>query len=51
MTALTLEILLGSLTFTASLMAFVKVGFDTPFGRSAVTTVRGVGYRLETDGG
>jgi DNA-binding response OmpR family regulator len=32
-------------------VGYLRRKIDTPFGRSAVTTVRGVGYRLETDGG
>jgi len=32
-------------------VGYLRRKIDTPFGRAAVTTVRGVGYRLETDGG
>lgn len=32
-------------------VGYLRRKIDTPFGRCAVTTVRGVGYRLETDGG
>ena len=32
-------------------VGYLRRKIDTPFGRSAVTTVRGVGYRLEADGG
>jgi two-component system, OmpR family, response regulator len=32
-------------------VGYLRRKIDTPFGRSAVTTVRGVGYRLETNGG
>ena len=32
-------------------VGYLRRKIDTPFGRAAVTTVRGVGYRLEADGG
>jgi DNA-binding response OmpR family regulator len=32
-------------------IGYLRRKIDTPFGRQAVTTVRGVGYRLEIDGG
>ena len=32
-------------------VGYLRRKIDTPFGRAAVTTVRGVGYRLETNGG
>jgi len=32
-------------------LGYLRRKIDTPFGRSALTTVRGAGYRLEADGG
>jgi len=32
-------------------IGYLRRKIDAPFGRKAVTTVRGVGYRLEADGG
>ncbi len=32
-------------------IGYLRRKIDAPFGRAAVTTVRGVGYRLEADGG
>ncbi len=32
-------------------IGYLRRKIDVPFGRKAVTTVRGVGYRLEPDGG
>jgi DNA-binding response OmpR family regulator len=32
-------------------IGYLRRKIDAPFGRAAVTTVRGVGYRLESDGG
>ena len=32
-------------------VGYLRRKIDAPFGRTAVTTVRGVGYRLEADGG
>jgi len=32
-------------------VGYLRRKIDTPFGRAAVTTVRGAGYRLEADGG
>ena len=32
-------------------VGYLRRKIDAPFGRQAVTTVRGVGYRLENDGG
>ena len=32
-------------------IGYLRRKIDAPFGRKAVTTVRGVGYRLEPDGG
>ena len=32
-------------------VGYLRRKIDTPFGRACVTTVRGVGYRLEADGG
>jgi two-component system OmpR family response regulator len=32
-------------------IGYLRRKIDAPFGRAAVTTVRGVGYRLEPDGG
>ena len=32
-------------------VGYLRRKIDTPFGRDAVTTVRGAGYRLEADGG
>ena len=32
-------------------IGYLRRKIDTPFGRRSVTTVRGVGYRLEPDGG
>jgi DNA-binding response OmpR family regulator len=32
-------------------LGYLRRKIDTPFGRAALTTVRGAGYRLEADGG
>ncbi|MBA2416830.1 MAG: response regulator transcription factor [Geodermatophilaceae bacterium] len=32
-------------------LGYLRRKIDTPFGRAALTTVRGAGYRLEPDGG
>jgi len=32
-------------------LGYLRRKIDTPFGRTALTTVRGAGYRLEADGG
>ena len=32
-------------------ISYLRRKVDTPFGRHCVTTVRGAGYRLESDGG
>ncbi len=32
-------------------IGYLRRKIDAPFGRAALTTVRGVGYRLEADGG
>jgi DNA-binding response OmpR family regulator len=32
-------------------VGYLRRKIDAPFGRKALTTVRGVGYRLEADGG
>jgi two-component system, OmpR family, response regulator len=32
-------------------MAYLRKKIDAPFGRRAIETVRGVGYRLRPDGG
>ena len=32
-------------------VGYLRRKIDTPFGRQAITTVRGAGYRLDPDGG
>jgi two-component system, OmpR family, response regulator len=32
-------------------VSYLRRKVDIPFGRSAIRTVRGVGYRLDPDGG
>ena len=32
-------------------IGYLRRKIDAPFGRSAVQTVRGIGYRLDPDGG
>ena len=30
---------------------YLRLKIDAPFGRNAIATIRGVGYRLDPDGG
>jgi DNA-binding response OmpR family regulator len=41
----------GEVNVVEVYIGYLRRKIDAPFGRAAVTTVRGVGYRLEADGG
>ncbi len=41
----------GDLNIVEVYVRHLRNKLDRPFGRSAISTVRGAGYRLETDGG
>ena len=41
----------GDLTIVEVYSRRLRAAIDEPFGRRAIETVRGVGYRLDSDGG
>jgi DNA-binding response OmpR family regulator len=41
----------GDVNIVEVYIAYLRKKIDAPFGRDALQTVRGVGYRLAADGG
>ena len=41
----------GDLNVVEVYVRYLRLKIDVPFGRSAIETIRGVGYRLDPDGG